>query len=169
MAKEIERDDMVDHPSHYNQGKIEVIDAIEDWELGFHLGSAIKYIARSKHKGKEKEDLQKAMWYIQRFIDECIDSNKVTIDYYIGDKVYYSEEIGADNSYEEVSKLDGKGEIRTVLSEEDIGLLYRDINGFFRATSKDGESKRSSKFKPYFDLIDRLLSEYQWRGSSESK
>lgn len=64
MAQEIERDDMVDHPSHYNQGKIEVIDAIEDWGLGFHLGSAIKYIARSRYKGKEKEDLQKAMWYI---------------------------------------------------------------------------------------------------------
>lgn len=84
---------MVDHPSYYNQGKIEVIDAIEDWGLGFHLGNAVKYIARAKHKGKEKEDLQKAMWYIQRFIDECIDTRKVTIDYYIGDEVYYSEEV----------------------------------------------------------------------------
>lgn len=87
---------MVDHPSHYNQGKIEVIDAIEDWGLGFHLGSAVKYIARSKHKGKEKEDLQKAIWYIQRFIDECIGSDKVTINYYIGDEVYYSEIVDAD-------------------------------------------------------------------------
>ena len=68
-------DDMVDHPSHYNQGEIEVIDAIEDWGLGFHLGSAVKYIARSKHKSKEKEDLQKAMWYIQRFINKCVDDD----------------------------------------------------------------------------------------------
>ena len=167
MTKDIKRDDMVDHPSHYNQGRIEVIDAIEDWGLGFHLGSAIKYIARSKHKGNEKEALQKAMWYIQRFIDECIDSNKVTINYFMGDELYYSEEIESDNSYEEVNKLDEEGEIRTILSEEDIGLLYRGINGFFRATSKDGESKRSSKWKPYFDVIDRLLSEYQWRGRDE--
>lgn len=92
MAKEIERDDMVDHPSHYNQGKIEVIDAIEDWGLGFHLGSAIKYIARSKHKGKEKEDLQKAMWYIQRFIDECIDTGPTGVFIYTGDDEYYFRE-----------------------------------------------------------------------------
>lgn len=37
--------DAVDHPSHYNSGKIEVIDAIEDWNLGFHLGNVVKYIA----------------------------------------------------------------------------------------------------------------------------
>ena len=30
---------MVNHPSHYNQGKYE---AIEDWELNFNLGNAIK-------------------------------------------------------------------------------------------------------------------------------
>jgi hypothetical protein len=59
----------INHPDHYNKGDIEVIDVIEDWNLGFHLGNAIKYIARSKHKGKEKEDLEKAMWYIQRYID----------------------------------------------------------------------------------------------------
>jgi len=35
MAKEV-----VNHPAHYNVGKIEVIDAIEDWQLGFHLGNA---------------------------------------------------------------------------------------------------------------------------------
>ena len=58
----------VDHPSHYNQGKIEVIDAIEDWDLNFNLGNSVKYIARSKHKGKVKEDLEKAFWYIKREI-----------------------------------------------------------------------------------------------------
>lgn len=110
MTKDIKRDDMVDHPSHYNQGKIEVIDAIEDWELGFHLGSAVKYIARSKHKGKEKEDLQKAMWYIQRFIDECIENEKVRIDYYAGSELYLSEELQSDISYEEVETLDREWE-----------------------------------------------------------
>jgi hypothetical protein len=60
----------VDHPSHYNSGKIEVIDAIEDWDLNFSRGNAIKYIARAglKDKGTEIEDLQKALWYIQREI-----------------------------------------------------------------------------------------------------
>lgn len=56
----------VNHPNHYNVGKIEVIDAIEDWGLNFNLGNAVKYIARAPHKGKQEEDLKKALWYIQR-------------------------------------------------------------------------------------------------------
>jgi hypothetical protein len=58
----------VDHPAHYNVGKIEVIAAIEDWSLGFNLGNAVKYIARCDHKGRPVEDLQKALWYLAREI-----------------------------------------------------------------------------------------------------
>ena len=58
----------VHHPAHYNTGSIEVIEAIEDWRLGFHLGNAIKYIARAEHKGKAVEDLEKARWYLDREI-----------------------------------------------------------------------------------------------------
>ena len=60
----------VDHPKHYNYGQIEVIDAIEDWELGFHAGNVIKYVARHKRKGKPLEDLEKAKWYIERLIQQ---------------------------------------------------------------------------------------------------
>ena len=56
----------VDHPKHYNIGAIEVIDAIEDWNLGFNKGNAVKYIARCEHKGHKKEDLEKAIWYLNR-------------------------------------------------------------------------------------------------------
>lgn len=59
----------VEHPSHYNVGNIEVIDAIEDWKLNFNLGNAVKYIARADHKGKPIEDLAKARWYIEREIE----------------------------------------------------------------------------------------------------
>lgn len=59
----------VDHPSHYNTGRIEVIDFLEDQRLGFHLGNTVKYICRSAHKGKELEDLRKAAWYLNRFIE----------------------------------------------------------------------------------------------------
>lgn len=59
----------VNHPSHYNVGKIEVIDAIEAWELNFSLGNAVKYIARADHKGNPIEDLEKARWYIDREIE----------------------------------------------------------------------------------------------------
>jgi hypothetical protein len=63
--------DNVHHPPHYNQGKIEVIEFIEDKELGFHLGNAVKYIARAGRKDPAKyvEDLEKAIWYIRRRIE----------------------------------------------------------------------------------------------------
>ncbi len=59
----------VNHPPHYNVGKIEVIDAIEDWRLGFHEGNVVKYVARAAHKENELEDLRKAAWYLNRKIE----------------------------------------------------------------------------------------------------
>ena len=63
-------DDPVKHPAHYTTGKIECIDYIEDKELGYHLGNAVKYITRAGKKDPAKtiEDLEKAVWYIQRKI-----------------------------------------------------------------------------------------------------
>lgn len=60
----------VNHPSHYNDGKIEVIDYIEDKNFNFNLGNAVKYISRAgkKDKTKEVEDLEKAIFYINREI-----------------------------------------------------------------------------------------------------
>ena len=62
----------VNHPSHYNQGKIEVIDFIEDQGLSFHLGNVIKYVARAGAKGDKLEDLKKAQWYLDRYINEVM-------------------------------------------------------------------------------------------------
>ena len=61
----------VNHPAHYNSGKIEVIEAIEDWGLNFHRGNAVKYTARAGKKDltKELEDLEKAVWYLKREIE----------------------------------------------------------------------------------------------------
>ena len=62
--------DPVNHPSHYTDGKIEVIDFIEDKKLGFSLGNAVKYIVRAGKKDPTKtiEDLKKAQWYLNREI-----------------------------------------------------------------------------------------------------
>lgn len=60
----------VHHPRHYNMGSVEVIDAIDAWGLGFDDGNAVKYIARARHKGKELEDLNKALWYLQHRIKQ---------------------------------------------------------------------------------------------------
>ena len=59
----------VNHPKHYNTGNIEVIDAIEDWDLDFHEGNAIKYITRAKNKNNYDEDIEKAIWYLRRILD----------------------------------------------------------------------------------------------------
>jgi hypothetical protein len=69
VVKQILDSEMVNHPDHYQGNKFEVIDIIEDYELGFSLGNAIKYILRSDKKGARKQDLQKAIWYIQREIN----------------------------------------------------------------------------------------------------
>ena len=66
----IPKNDTVNQPSYYNKGKIPVIDFIEDQELGFNLGNAVKYISRAGKKDPTKkiEDLKKAVWYINREI-----------------------------------------------------------------------------------------------------
>ena len=61
--------DNIESPSHYTTGAIEVIDFIEDQQLGYHLGNVVKYVARSAHKGKRVEDLRKAQWYLAREIE----------------------------------------------------------------------------------------------------
>ena len=58
--------DKVNHPYHYNVGTIEVITVIEDWNLNFNLGNAIKYIGRCEYKNNKKEDIKKAIWYLER-------------------------------------------------------------------------------------------------------
>lgn len=60
--------DIINHPAHYTVGRYETIDGIEHFQLGYHNGNAFKYISRAGKKSKETEiqDLEKALWYIQR-------------------------------------------------------------------------------------------------------
>lgn len=62
--------DNVKNPSHYNRGKIEVWEFIEDQGLDYHTGNAVKYIARAgfKDPSKEVEDLEKAIAFLERKI-----------------------------------------------------------------------------------------------------
>lgn len=61
--------DTINHPPHYTDGKIEVIDYIEDKELGYHLGNVVKYVSRAGKKTPDPlEDLKKAQWYLDRYI-----------------------------------------------------------------------------------------------------
>lgn len=60
--------DHVNHPNHYQGKTFEVIDIIEDYELNFNLGNAIKYILRCDKKENKMQDIEKAIWYLQREI-----------------------------------------------------------------------------------------------------
>ena len=80
MAKGPEPD-MVNSPPHYNTSdEIECIDAIKAalGPEGFNAycrGNALKYVWRSPHKHKEaNQDLEKAVWYINRILKETKDT-----------------------------------------------------------------------------------------------
>lgn len=62
-------DDVVNKPKHY-QHSVEPIDAIESWGLGYHLGSACKYISRAgkKEGNPTEQDIKKAIWYLERYL-----------------------------------------------------------------------------------------------------
>ena len=70
---ESNKNDTVNHPNHYNNGDIEVIDYIKDkldiegYEA-FCIGNVIKYVSRYKHKNG-KEDLEKALTYLKWAIE----------------------------------------------------------------------------------------------------
>jgi hypothetical protein len=60
--------DIVTKPKHYNTGKIEVLDFIEDQRLDFHEANVVKYVCRARYKGSEITDLEKAAVYLGRKI-----------------------------------------------------------------------------------------------------
>ena len=61
--------DPVNHPSHYTShpSGIETIQITEC--MNFCLGNAIKYIMRCEHKDNKKQDIEKAIWYLQRELE----------------------------------------------------------------------------------------------------
>ena len=67
---EEDEEDFINWPKHYNTCKIQPIDVIVAWKLDFRLANSVKYIQRHEHKGSAKKDLEKAIWYIQRYIDK---------------------------------------------------------------------------------------------------
>ena len=77
VAKQIPFTDRLinlDRPKYYGGAgnTYEVFNVLEAWELDqdFYLGNVIKYLARAgKKTSNKKEDLQKALVYLQRRID----------------------------------------------------------------------------------------------------
>ena len=75
LMKTWENKEMVNHPNHYGgkENTYEVVKVCEAWELDkdAYLFNVVKYVARAgkKHKEKEIEDLKKALWYLNRKIE----------------------------------------------------------------------------------------------------
>jgi hypothetical protein len=71
--------EQVNHPGHYggSDNVYEAIKVIEAWDLGFHLGNTVKYISRAgkKETDKELQDLKKALWYLERHIQNLENGN----------------------------------------------------------------------------------------------
>ena len=72
-------EDLVNHPTHYNSGGIECIQAIEaSMELeafqGYLKGNILKYIWRMSYKGKALEDCEKSQWYLNKLISTLEDN-----------------------------------------------------------------------------------------------
>ena len=83
MSKIIQKD-VVNQPPHYNTGKIECIDAIEQSMdekeyAGYLKGNVLKYLWRYNYKGKPTEDLKKAAWYLDR-LNEITEKERAVHD-----------------------------------------------------------------------------------------
>ena len=70
-----EAPDMVNHPSHYNQGGIETIDLIKlmltpEEYRGYLKGNIIKYRERAPYKGNTDQDYAKAKFYYDEVKDD---------------------------------------------------------------------------------------------------
>lgn len=66
--------DPVNHPSHYTQGNVECIDAMEiafgeEAVARYCLCAMFKYLWRRKDKGNEEQDIQKSLWYFDKFVE----------------------------------------------------------------------------------------------------
>jgi len=80
--KEIDREwcsenkkDMVNHPEHYMKGGMETIEYLKAKSTphGFQTYlrlNAMKYLSRAEEKENLVQDLEKALWYLNRLIKE---------------------------------------------------------------------------------------------------
>lgn len=63
-----EQTDEIDKAQQYNQGKFEVIEVLDDWQLDHYRATVITYLARAPHKGQCVKDLRKAKYYLDRLV-----------------------------------------------------------------------------------------------------
>lgn len=131
--------DPVNHPSHYCDGGIETIDFIEAKKMSYHLGNAVKYISRAGKKDDELQDLKKARWYLNRYI-ELREKEKITL-------------VDGDNHFEVVDENTGKRERRLCYN-----CVHCDMNhpapGEFARCRRDGRQVYDSMYANLCDYYE---------------
>lgn len=83
---DLDKEDMIDKPPHYQEGGIETIDVIEakmggkdsPQVQGYYLGNSLKYLTRAMYKGKFLQDIKKARYYLDRLIN-CVEEKSKTV------------------------------------------------------------------------------------------
>jgi hypothetical protein len=116
----------VTHPSHYNQGSIEVIDFILDQTLDFYRGNIVKYLARHRWKNG-KQDLEKTLFYLNYLYENQSKIPRVRLDPQI-----HSEDFCKDQKlgFEESELIDIIVEQDSTHLEYAIPLIKTLINGY---------------------------------------
>lgn len=123
--------DSINNPKHYNSGQFEVIDVIEDWELGFNLGNTVKYIGRAGKKDPDKhiEDLKKARWYLDREINRL-------------DKSWETGAPVAELSFKDLTRMNGN-EVSPVNKKE--------LNTLSEANNADRFMENEKEFREFVE------------------
>lgn len=140
--------DMVNHPSHYTDGNIEVIDFIEDKRLNYHRGNAVKYICRAGKKDPEKtiEDLQKAEWYLHREIQNLkAEKAKEEAQRWVEDVRRHCEKRFSE-MMEEIAKRDDQSEPEGAMSV-DPTQVHIDWDALEERAEQIAAGKMSEDFK----------------------
>lgn len=112
----------VNHPKHYggSENTYEAIKVIEAWGLGFCLGNVVKYISRAGKKDKTKlvQDLEKAIWYLNREVENLKNVEKVELTNNEKPK-YTVKRIVTESPYISDDKY------KQILSKENYEKLYK--------------------------------------------
>lgn len=89
-------------PAHYTGRKIEPIQVILDWNLGFNAGNVIKYISRAGFKvnNPEDQDMSKMAWYATRLAAQ----KGATAE--AADKASHYNPDEADRTYEAINVIE---------------------------------------------------------------
>lgn len=140
-----------------HEGKYETIDFIEKMQLGYHLGNAVKYISRAGKKTADQvEDLNKAMWYLERLqaIDPC--ESTIKLRWLEADIIKYCNAKGMNNHYFNLLVLICTNDIANATNQ--LGMIIEHEESKVVRTQEE----RQKALRRIFSLIQILNDDLLW-------